>query len=164
MVVFLGASFYVWIKFVKKETKREVQTEESKKVMLQAYERLTLLVSRIALPALIARLNVPNSELRDMQQLLTQTIKEEFDFNVSQKIYVTSNAWNAVKTLRDQNLLIINQVASQMPPESTGGELNRNILDFLMNDKRGNLHELAGDVLAEEAKKVMAIKPFIYTD
>ncbi len=164
MVVFIGASFYVWLKFLKKETKREVQSDESKKVMLQAYERLTLLVSRIALPALISRLNVPSSEARDMQQLLTQTIKEEFEFNVSQQIYVSTNAWTAVKTLRDQNILIVNQIAASLPPQASGGDLNRIILDFLMNDKRGNLHELVGDVLAEEAKKVIAISHVIYKD
>jgi hypothetical protein len=164
MVVFIGASLYVWFRFFKTETKREVRNEESKKVMLQAYERLTLLTSRIALPALIARLNVPNSEAKDMQILLMQTIKEEFEFNVSQQIYVSTNAWTAIKTLRDQNLLIINQLASTLPEGSTGGDLNRLILDFLMNDKKGNLHELVSDVLAEEAKKVMALSHYVYKD
>jgi hypothetical protein len=164
MVVFIGASFYVWLKFLKKETKREVQSDESKKVILQAYERLTLLVSRIALPALISRLNVPNSEVRDMQQLLVQTIKEEFEFNVSQQIYVSTNAWGAIKTLRDQNILIINQTAASLPQQASGGDLSRIILDFLMNDQRGNLHELVSDVLAEEAKKIMSSTHFVYKD
>ena len=110
MVVFIGASLYAWFKYFKKETKREIASDQSKQVMLQAYERVTLLSSRIALPNLIMRLNVPDSSARDMQMLLLQTIREEFDFNISQQIYVSNDAWNAVKTLRDQNLLIINQI------------------------------------------------------
>lgn len=164
MIVFIGASFYVWFRFFKKETKREIENDDSKKVMLQAYERLTLLASRIALPSLISRLNVPNSTTQDMQMLLVQTIREEFDFNISQQIYVSVNAWNAVKTLRDQNLLIINQIAASLPEHATGGDLNKIILDFLMNDKRGNLHELVSDVLAEEAKKLMNSSHVIYKD
>lgn len=164
MVVFIGASLYVWFRFFKKETKREIENDDSKKVMLQAYERLTLLVSRIALPSLISRLNVPNSTVQDMQMLLLQTIREEFDFNISQQIYVSTNAWNAVKTLRDQNLLIINQIAASLPEHATGGDFNKIILDFLMNDKRGNLHELVSDVLAEEAKKLMNSSHVIYKD
>lgn len=164
MIVFVGASFYVWFRFFKKETKREIENDDSKKVMLQAYERLTLLASRIALPALISRLNVPNSTVQDMQMLLLQTIREEFDFNISQQIYVSTNAWSAVKTLRDQNLLIINQIAASLPEHATGGDLNKIILDFLMNDKRGNLHELVSDVLAEEAKKLMNSSHVIYKD
>lgn len=153
--IFVVASLWVWFKFFKKETKREIASDESKKTMLQAYERLTLLASRIALPALIVRLNVPNSTAADMQMLLTQTIREEFDFNTSQQIYVSSNAWNAIKTLRDQNLLIINQIASSLPVHATGGDLNKIVLDFLMTDKRGTLHEVVSSVLAEEAKKLM---------
>jgi hypothetical protein len=157
MAVFLPASLYVWFRFFKKETRREIASEHSKQVMLQAYERLTLLTNRIALPNLITRLNVPNSAARDMQMLLVQTIREEFEFNISQQIYVSNEAWNAVKTLKDQNLLIINQIASGMPANATGGDLNKIILDFLMNDTRGTLAELVSEVLANEAKKLMAI-------
>ena len=164
MIVFIGASLYVWFRFFKKETKREMQNDESKKVMLQAYERLTLLVSRIALPSLIVRLNVPASTVQDMQILLLQTIREEFDFNISQQIYVSNDAWNAVKTLRDQNMLIVNQIASSLPEHATGGDLSKIILDFLMNDKRGSLHELVGNVLADEAKKLLNSSHVIYKD
>ena len=155
ILVFIAGSLYVWFKYFKKETRRELASDQSKQVMLQAYERLTLLVSRIALPSLITRLNVPQAAARDMQMLLLQTIREEFDFNISQQIYVSSDAWNAIKTLRDQNMLIINQVASSLPMDATAGDLNKIILDFLMNDRRGNLHELVSDVLAVEAKKIM---------
>jgi hypothetical protein len=99
-----------------------------------------------------------------MQMLLLQTIREEFEFNISQQIYVSTDAWNAIKTLRDQNLLIVNQIGSSLPIDATGGDLNRNILDFLMNDKRGNLNELVSDVLAEEAKKLMKSSHVIYKD
>jgi hypothetical protein len=164
MIVFAVASLFVWFKFFKKETKREIANETTKQTMLQSYERLNILVSRIALPALISRLNVPNSEAKDMQKLLVQTIKEEFEFNVSQQIYVSANAWNAIKTLKDQNLLIINQVAASLEIGTTGGELNRHILEFLNNDSRGNLHEVVAAVLAEEAKKIMAIATYNYKD
>jgi hypothetical protein len=157
MAVFLPASLYVWFKYFKKETRREIASDHSKQVMLQAYERLTLLANRIALPNLITRLNVPDAAARDMQMLLLQTIREEFEFNISQQIYVSNSAWNALKTLRDQNLLIVNQIASALPANATGGDLNKIILDFLMNDKRGTLAELVSEVLASEAKKLMAI-------
>lgn len=155
IAIFILGSFYVWVRFFKQETKKELANDQSKQAQLQAYERLSLLTNRIALPNLIVRLNVPDATLRDMQLLLNQTIREEFEFNVSQQIYVSPDAWNAVKTLRDQNTLIVNQIAAAMPANATAADLNKVVLDFLMNDKRGNLHELVSDVLAEEAKKLM---------
>jgi len=130
IIVFIVGSLIVWFKYFKKETRRELASDQSKPTQLQAYERLTVLTSRIALPNLIMRLNVPASSVQDMQILLLQTIREEFDFNISQQIYVSNDAWNAVKTLRDQNMLIINQIAASLPEHATGGDLNKIILDF----------------------------------
>ncbi len=153
--VFVLGSFYVWFRFFKKETKKELANDQTKQLQLQAYERLTLLTNRIALHNLISRLNVPDSSARDMQLLLIQTIREEFEYNVAQQIYVSTDAWNAIKSLRDQNMLIINQIASNLPNHATGGDLNKIIIDFLMNDKRGGLADLVSDVLGAEAKKIM---------
>lgn len=155
IVIFIMGSFYVWFRFFKQETKKEIASDHSKQIQLQAYERLIVLSNRIALNNLIARLNVSNATARDMQMLLLQTIREEFDYNLSQQIYVSSDAWNALKSLREQNMLVINQIAASLPDHATGGDLNKIILDFLMNDKKGRLADLVSEVLADEAKKIM---------
>ena len=132
---------------------KEVDTTVS--MQLQAYERLIILVDRIALPNVITRVNQPTSSAKEMQLMLTQSIRAEFDYNITQQIYVSSEAWNAVKNLKEQNLLIINQLANVLPPNATGLDLNKLLLEFLMNDKKGSLHEVVSDVLSYEAKKMM---------
>ena len=132
-----------------------VTKETAVTMQLQAYERLLILVDRIALPNVITRVNQPTSSSREMQMMLTQSIRSEFDYNITQQIYVTSEAWNAVKNLKEQNLLIINQLANVLPPNATGLDLNKLLLEFLMNDKKGSLHEVVSDVLSYEAKKLM---------
>jgi parvulin-like peptidyl-prolyl isomerase len=127
----------------------------TRQLQLQAYERLALLVDRIALPNLIPRVNQQNVSARDMQLLLTRSIKEEFEHNITQQIYVTADAWNAVKNLKEQNLLAINQLASALPANANGMDLNKHLLEFLMNDKKGNLHEVVSEVLSFEAKRIM---------
>ncbi len=124
-------------------------------MQLQAYERLLILVDRIALPHLISRVNQPNATAREMQLLLTQTARSEFDYNITQQIYVSPDAWSAVKNLKEQNLLIINQLANVLPPNATGLDLNKLLLEFLMNDKKGTLHEVVSEALSFEAKKLM---------
>ncbi len=124
-------------------------------MQLAAYERLTLLVDRIALPNLISRVSHPGISAKEMQHLLTQNIKQEFDFNITQQIYVSTDAWNAVKNLKEQNQLAVNQLANALPPHATGLDLNKLLLEYLMNDKRGSLHEVVGDVLSYEAKKLL---------
>jgi hypothetical protein len=148
------AGFLIYLQR-KNQTADKAITTQNTGLQLQAYERLILLTSRIALPNLISRLNVPGASARDMQELLIRNIREEFEYNISQQIYVSSTAWNALKNLQEQNLLIINQVAQQMEFTASSTDLNRSILTFLMNDNRGKLHELVAEVLSFEAKKCL---------
>lgn len=127
----------------------------TRNLQLQAYERMALLVDRIALPNLISRVNKGGLSARDMQLLLTQNIKQEFDYNITQQIYVSPEAWNAVKTLKEQNMLVVNQFASALPADATGLDLNKLLLEYLMNDKKGSLHEVVSEVLSYEAKKLL---------
>ena len=127
----------------------------SKQLQLQAYERMILLTDRIALPNVISRVNQSGIGLKDMQLLLTQQIKQEFEYNVTQQIYVSADAWEAVRNLKDQNILIINQVASFLPPDASGQDLNRAVLEMLMQNPKATLHNVVSDVLSFEAKKLM---------
>ncbi len=127
----------------------------STQLQLQAYERLVVLVDRIALPNLISRVGQADISARDMQMILTRNIREEFEYNISQQIFVTPEAWNSVKNLKEQNLLIINQLANILPPNASSLDLNKQLLQYLMNDKKGTLHEVVSEVLSYEAKKLM---------
>jgi hypothetical protein len=130
-------------------------TTAAQPLQLQAYERLMLLVDRIALPNVISRSNQGGLSARDMQALLTQQIRQEFEYNVTQQIYVSPESWEAVRNLKDQNLLIINQISSFLPAEATGQDLNRSILEMLMQSPKASLHNIVADVLSYEAKKLM---------
>jgi hypothetical protein len=123
---------------------------------LQAYERLILLADRIALPNLISRCNQPGVNVREMQNLLVQTIRQEFDHNITQQIYVSPEAWEAIRNLKEQNLLIINQVASYLPESASGQDLNKSLLEMVMQNPKASLHHIVSDALSFEAKKVLS--------
>jgi hypothetical protein len=127
----------------------------SRPLQLQAYERLALLAERIALPNIIGRANQPGLTAKEMQLLLLESIKQEFEYNSSQQIYVSPVAWEAVKNLKDQNMLVINQVATTLPPDAQGIDLNKRLLEFMMNQNKGQLHAIVLEALSYEAKKLM---------
>jgi hypothetical protein len=147
-----------------KQRKEVKQTEDktqndlpvaTKQLQLQAYERLTLLTDRIALPNLVNRVNQPGLSAREMQSLIAQTIRQEFEHNITQQIYVSAEAWDAVKNLKEQNLLIVNQVASFLPENATGLDLNKSLLELTMQNPKASLHNVVAEALSYEAKKLM---------
>jgi hypothetical protein len=164
-VLLAGTLAYLLWKQRKEAKKTERPTEKNikqgtapvntKQLQLQAYERLILLTDRIGLPSLINRINQPGLNVKEMQVLLTQSIKQEFEHNITQQIYVSAEAWDAIRNLKEQNLLIINQVASFLPAEATGLDLNRNLLELIMNNPKSSLQNVVADALSYEAKKLM---------
>lgn len=124
-------------------------------MQLQAYERLVLLTERIALPNLISRLNQPGISAYEMKIILTENIKHEFEYNSTQQLYVSPVSWDAVRNLKEQNIMVINQVSGTLPPTASAADLNKKILEVLMSQPTGALHELVAQALNYEAKKIM---------
>ena len=148
-------SFYLVNELRKKKDKPEGDGFASRPLQLQAYERLVMLAERIAIPNLVSRVNQPGLNGRQMQILLLENIKQEFEYNTTQQIYVSPTAWEAIKNLKDQNMLIINQVGATLPPEASGLDMNRRLLEYMMNSKKGALHEIVMEALNYEAKKIV---------
>lgn len=138
-----------------KPTTEKTNDPAMRSLQLQAYERLVLLAERISLPALISRSNHSQLSAREMQAVLSDTIKQEFAYNASQQIYVSPSAWNAVQNLKDQNLLIINQISNTLSPDASATDLNKHVLEVIIAQKEKALHTIVLDALNFEAKKIM---------
>lgn len=127
---------------------------ETIKLRLQAYERLTLYTERAALKNLVVRLHTDNTSARDFQLALMQTLNSEYEYNVSQQIYVSPELWKAITKLRDQNIFIINQVAGTLPVNATSLDLSRALLDYASN-ANAEISKIVLDALQYEAKKIL---------
>jgi len=155
IVIFFIFSVIPILKKKKSDTSNSPNDPNSKQLQLQAYERLLLLTDRIALPNLIPKLTQPGFTAQQMQLLLIENIKQEFEYNITQQMYVSADAWNAVKNLKEQSISIVSQIAAMLPETATGFDLNKVLAEYLLNDKKGRLHELVSEILSFEAKKLM---------
>jgi hypothetical protein len=134
---------------------KEIESFSTRPLQLQAYERLVLLCERMALPNLISRLNQPGLSAREMQLFLIDNIKQEYEYNASQQVYVSTIAWDAVRNLRDQSMLIINQIANVLPPDAKASDLNKQLLEMIMGQEDKALHSMVLETLNFEAKKLL---------
>jgi type II secretory pathway pseudopilin PulG len=141
--------------YAKQKQQTNQKDPQTRALQLQAYERLVILCERIALPNLISRTNVPQLSAKEMQVILSENIKQEFEYNASQQIYVSEVAWNSVRNLRDQNMLIINSIAKTLSAEATAKDLNRQLIEAMMHEQKAALHSYVASTLNAEAKKIM---------
>lgn len=128
---------------------------DTRSLRLQAYERLVLLTERIALPNLISRLSQPGLSALQMKIVLLENVKQEFDYNSTQQLYVSEIAWDSIRNLKEQNLALIHQVSASLPAEASGSELNKRLLELMMQQTGSPLHEIVTKTLNQEAKILM---------
>ena len=128
---------------------------ETRRLRLQAYERATLLAERIGLTNVLSRVPATGLSARQMQSALAGEIKQEYEYNISQQIYLAPEIWKAVKNLKEQNIYIVNQVGATLPAQATALDLNKQIIEFLLNNPNSSMQDLVLEAINHEAKKLM---------
>lgn len=159
--VFLAFICLAWLLAEFKGMKDEIRertgiNNEALKLRLQAYERLTLYTERAGLKNLVSRISLDTfgESAVAMHSMLVETLKSEFEYNVSQQIYVSKEVWNAITKLKDQNIYIINQLAATLPHTASSMDLSKSILEYSMT-KNAELNTIILEAISFEAKKVL---------
>lgn len=158
LLLFLGV---VWslteiaaLKKIKPEIKAD-QYFDTKRLQLQAYERLALVVERISLPQVISRTNNLQVSATEMQMALIESIRQEYEYNISQQIYVSPGIWKMITELKDQNIYTITQVAQTLHDRASGLDLNKKLLTFLASNPAGTVHQTVAQALSMEARNLI---------
>lgn len=99
------------------ELKRESQKAVSP-IRLRAYERLALLLERTTPEHMLMGLDLTTMTVAQLQQHLLQTIRAEFEHNMSQQVYVSEEVWALIINARDQMAAFVVGIATQLPPNA----------------------------------------------
>ena len=92
------------------------------KLKLQAYERLSILLERTSIPTLIQTYGNPNTTPAEFKILAMKAIQEEFNYNLSQQVYVSEQTWNMIKIVKEQTMIMLQQVERTVDPNGTASD------------------------------------------
>lgn len=160
LVVMLTA-YLVLNSFLKSESRkldiqlRKETTKETLLLRLQGYERLMIFLERISPPNLMVRFDKEGMTAREFQQLLVAAIRQEFEHNLSQQIYVSADSWHLVSLAKGETIKVINLISKSNSPDMSATDLSREILQFYMQTN----HPLPGDeamiVIKDDVRKLL---------
>jgi hypothetical protein len=123
-------------------------------IRLQAYERMTLFLERISPHNLIVRVNEGGITAGYLQQKLLHEIREEYNHNMSQQIYMTQETWTAIKQSMENIVTLINTSAQHVSADARSIELAKLILEQLIQSNNDPVAP-AMKMLKNEISKVM---------
>ena len=108
-------------------------------IRLQAYERITLFLERISPQSLIFRLSDPAYLAKDLHRILLDEIRNEYNHNVSQQVYMSEFVWNLVKTAKEDLTAAINEVAAAVAPEARAIDFSKQLLQHILDKKEDSI-------------------------
>jgi hypothetical protein len=114
------------------------------KLRLQAAERFVLYLERIEPGRLVMRSHQNGMSAKMLQNEMLKSIREEFDHNLSQQIYISENAWNLVKGTKDEMTKFIAATGEGLKPDATSIDFSRK-----MFQAASKVEKLPGDVALE---------------
>ena len=170
-VAFVGAIFFIGYfnnksikQFVENEQKKtlleikKIQESETRKVVtpiqLQAYERLVLFLERMNPDNLVLRCYEPTMDSKLLKDVMVQNIRNEFEHNLSQQLYISNEAWALIKNAKEEMISTINAVFSKEEQNITPTGFAGKLFEQFAGKK--NPLELAQDILKEEIQRRFA--------
>ena len=99
---------------------------------MQAYERMCLFLERISPHNLILRVNEPAYNVAQFHQRLLSEVREEYNHNLSQQVYMSDQSWTIIKGAMEEVISIINKSSSGLAMDARGMELAKMIFENLL--------------------------------
>lgn len=135
-----GVLLTTWL-FLKKQAEKEVRSLQIElkrerqthflPMRVDAYQRAALLMERIHPGNLVMRMHTPGEPARKMQTEMLQAIREEYEHNVSQQLFVSPQGWEMVRNSKEETVKIINIAGNQMDATSTSTDLAGKIFEIV---------------------------------
>ncbi len=157
LVVFVTAYFLFRDMLENDKRRREFEfrvlhAKEMTPVKLQAYERLTLFLERISPDSMLVR-HVPHDlTVSEYQQVLVGTIRQEYEHNISQQIYVSTILWETIRGAKEKLITLINRSAEELDQKMPAYELSKKIFNNYLDEDPAPVAVALTDLKKEVAK------------
>jgi hypothetical protein len=144
----LYAMFLMVKSFLNKELEKKMLEIRGKSIeavlpnRLQAYERMCLFLERISPNSLILRLNIGEFTSQEFQHIILNEIREEYNHNVSQQVYMSNEVWELIKSAKEELVTIVNDSAERVGKEATSIDLSKQILEIVHSRPDNIAHAL----------------------
>ena len=135
-LIVAGLAYVFFQKILEKQTQRDrfilaqLSNKETgidtKALKLQACERLVIYAERSDLKKLILRVQPLSTDAQAYAHLLVQHLEQEYEYNVTQQLYVSPELWAIVVHTKNALITTIQQTAKL--PEATSALLYQNLL------------------------------------
>ena len=157
LIVFITAYFLFRDMLENDQRRREfefrvIHAKEMAPIKLQAYERLTLFLERISPESMLVRHSPQDLNVAEYHQILLSAIRQEFEHNLSQQIYVSQVLWETIRGAKEKLVTVINKSAEELDQKGSGYELSKKIFNNYLDEDPAPVALALSDLKKEVGK------------
>ena len=164
ILITCGSIVLIVFRFLKKQNSSEVlnlklellkqRQEFFLPSRLDAYQRSVLLMERIHPNSLIMRTHNPSLNAKLFQAELVKSVRNEFEHNVTQQIFINASTWGIMKSSKEEVIKLIHMAGSQMDEKATSIHLSGKIMEIVVQLDQFPT-EIAVDALKKEFQELI---------
>ena len=109
--------------------------KEQAPLIFNAYERALLFLTRLEPEQLLGRLSPANQPAQPYARLIDQSIKEEYEHNLAQQLYILPATWEQVNKTQIAVRGMVMQSLQNLPEGSSGLDLQRSLWEVWTNQE-----------------------------
>lgn len=153
-IVFMTTALFLKRQGEKDIRRMQIQMSQNKKSeyflteRMEAYQRCILFLERIHPNSLVMRIHNPALPSAVFQTELLKAVREEFEHNVTQQLFVSPQGWNMLKKAKDETVKIVNVAGQQMSATTLSTDLASKIFEIV-----GEVGDLPSEIALEFLKK-----------
>jgi hypothetical protein len=134
------------------ELKRNAQ-QHTLPLRLQAYERMVLYIERMMFNNLIGRVNHADLTVGQLRLSLINNLRDEYEHNVAQQLYMSSEVWILIKQTKEETIRIIISVAEHLDVNAPSAQLAKGLFEYIINNDYIK-HQQTLDAIKTEARHI----------
>lgn len=134
------------------QLKRDRQ-KEWMPMRIDAYQRAVLFLERIHPSSIIMREQKPNLKAPLMHTKVLASIRQEYEHNIAQQIFISTSAWNVLKKSKEEMIKIYNLAYKKVGDDASALEYSQAVFEIVA--EVGDLPcEIAVNAMKEELQSM----------
>jgi len=120
---------------------------------MEAYQRFILLLNRVTPGNIVLRYHNPAYPAKKVQLDMLEAIREEFNHNVAQQMFISHQAWKMITDAKEESIRIINLAGDTLEPTAMSLDLATRIMEISAEVDRMPT-DIASDFLKKELQEL----------
>jgi hypothetical protein len=108
---------------------RKISAQSVNPAKLRALERMIIFLERIAPESILTRMPMQNTNALQLQKHLLQEIRQEWEHNISQQLYLQDDTWTMLVSAKESMIQLVNTCATEVTLDSTALEYAQHIVE-----------------------------------